>query len=456
MPPPPNIAERSMAVGLRALNRVASSDAIDRLGLRDPAVRLLHGVSKNGARTAATAGRTFAAAQRLSRPARQPRRVGGDRFLLFDLQPSDEQEMLRDSVREFAIDRLRPAAEAADVACAAPPQLLSQANELGLTMVGVPEELGGAVDERSATTTVLMSEALARGDMGIAVACLAPAAVSTAISLWGDAQQQATYLPDFVGEDVPSAALAVMEPQPLFDPFDLQATARPAGGGYSLSGVKALVPRAGDAELFVIAADLAGSNPTHPRAGGTGHPSLFIVESKTPGIAVEPDPGMGIRAAATGRLILEDVQLPATALLGGGQAAVYAECITLARLSWCALAVGTGQAALEYVSDYVKDRKAFGEPISNRQAVAFTVANMAIELDGLRLATYRAAGRVDQGLECSREVTLARWLCANRAMQLGSDAVQMLGGHGFVKEHPVERWYRDLRAAGLMEGALLV
>jgi len=442
-----------MAVGLRALNRVASSDAIDRFGLRDPAVRLLHGVTKNGARTAATAGRTFAAAQRLSRPARQPR---GPRNDLFDLQPSDEQQMLRDAVREFAIDRLRPIAENADTTCATPPEVLSQANELGLTMVGVPEELGGAVEERSATTTVLMAEALARGDMGIAVACLAPAAVSTAISLWGDAQHQATYLPEFVGDDVPSAALAVMEPRPLFDPFNLQTTARPSGGGYVLSGVKALVPRAGDAELFVIAADLQESNPTHPRAGGTGHPSLFIVESKTPGITFEPDPGMGIRAAATGRLILEDVQLPATALLGGGQAEVYAECIALARLSWCALAVGTAQAALEYVTDYVKDRKAFGEPISNRQAVAFTVANMAIELDGLRLATYRAAGRVDQGLECSREVALARWLCANRAMQIGSDAVQMLGGHGFVKEHPVERWYRDLRAAGLMEGALLV
>jgi alkylation response protein AidB-like acyl-CoA dehydrogenase len=442
MPSPPNIAERSMAVGLRALNRVASSDAIDRLGLRDPAARLLHGVTKSGARTAATAGRTFAAAQRLSRPARQPPTRRSD---LFDLTPSDEQEMLRDSTRDFAIARLRPVAEAADAACATPPELLNQANELGLTMIGVPEELGGAVQERSATTAVLMSEALARGDMGIAVACLAPAAVSTAISLWGDAQQQATYLPEFVGENVPAAALAVMEPQPLFDPFALRTTARPAGGGYRLSGVKALVPRAGDAELFVIAADLAGEGP-----------SLFIVESKTPGISIEPEPGMGIRAAATGRLILEDVQLPATALLGGGQADVYAECIALSRLAWCALAIGTGQAALEYVSDYVKERKAFGEPISNRQAVAFTVANMAIELDGLRLATYRAAGRVDRGLEFSREVALARWLCANRAMQLGSDAVQMLGGHGFVKEHPVERWYRDLRAAGLMEGALLV
>lgn len=449
----PSIAERSMAVGLRALNRVASSDAIDRLGLRDPAVRLLHGATRTGVRTVTTAGRTFAAAQRRSRPARQPRsRVGGNRSL-FDLTPSDEQEMLSDSVRSFAIDRLRPVAKRADAACATPTELLAQANDLGLTMVGVPEELGGAVVERSATTTVLMSEALAHGDMGIAVACLAPAAVSTAISLWGDAQQQATYLPAFVGEDVPAAALAVMERQPLFDPFHLQTTARPTASGYSLSGVKALVPRAADAELFVVAAHLADTDPTHP---SRRHPSLFIVESRAAGIGLEPDPGMGIRAAATGRLILDEVQLPAAALLGGGRAEVYAECIALARLAWCALAVGTAQAALEYVSDYVTQRTAFGEPISNRQAVAFTVANMAIELDGLRLATYRAAGRVDQGLECSREVALARWLCANRAMTLGSDAVQMLGGHGFVKEHPVERWYRDLRAAGLMEGALLI
>ncbi|MGZ4177524.1 MAG: acyl-CoA dehydrogenase family protein [Solirubrobacteraceae bacterium] len=431
-----------MAVGLRALNRVASSGTIDRLGLRDPVTSLIHGATKTGARTAATAGRTFAAAQRLSTPARQPKARRSD---LFDLTPSDEQILLRDSVREFGSERLRPAALDADTACAAPAELLSQANELGLTMIGVPEELGGAVDQRSATTTVLMSEALAQGDMGIAAACLSPAAVSTAISLWGDAQQQATYLPEFVGEDVPSAALALMEPQPLFNPFDLRTTARAAGGGYVLDGVKALVPRASDAEVFIIAATLEHNGP-----------ALFIVESKTPGISVEPDPGMGVRAAATGRLILEDVKLPATALLGGDDGDVYRECVALSRLAWCALAVGTGQAVLDYVTDYVKDRKAFGEPISNRQAVAFAVANIAIELDGLRLTTYRAAARVDQGLPFTREVALARRLCADRAMAIGSEGVQLLGGHGFVKEHPVERWYRDLRAAGMLEGGLLV
>jgi alkylation response protein AidB-like acyl-CoA dehydrogenase len=430
-----------MVAGLRALNWLAASDLLDRLGLREPTERFLHGASKSTARTAARAGRTFASAQKLTRPARQPK---GPRTDLFDLEPTDEQQMLRDSVREFALAKLRPVAEAADAAAAAPEELLAQANELGLAMVGVPDELGGAVEERSAVTSVLMSEALAQGDLGIAVACLAPAAVSTAISLWGDADQQSIYLPEFVSENVPAAALALLEPRPLFDPFALTTRARRANGGLVLEGVKSLVPRAADGELFIVAAQLDGG------------PGLLIVESKTAGISVEPDPAMGVRAAGTGKLIFEDVKLPASALLGDGDPAIYSECVQLARLAWCAVAVGAAQAVLDYVIPYVNERRAFGEPIAHRQGVAFTVANIAIELDGMRLATYRAASRVDQNLPFAREVALARRLCAERGMGIGSDGVQMLGGHGFVKEHPVERWYRDLRSVGLMEGALLV
>ena len=122
---------------------------------------------------------------------------------------------------------------------------------------------------------------------------------------------------------------------------------------------------------------------------------------------------MGIRAAATGRLMLENVKLPAGALLGEpGRAGTIAECVQLGRLGWCALAVGTGQAVLDYLIPYVNERKAFGEPISHRQAVAFTVANVAIELDGMRLATYRAASRVDQGLDFAREVAAGPAACA--------------------------------------------
>ncbi len=290
MPQDQNIAERGMAFGLRTLNRFASSDLIDRLGIRQPTERFLHGASKTTVRTAARAGRTFAAAQKLTTTARQPRARTRD---LFDLTPSDEQQMLTESVRDFGLERLRHVAQDADAACATPADLLAQAGELGLTMVGVPEQLGGAVEERSAVTSVLMSEALAQGDMGIAVACLAPAGVSTAISLWGDADQQSTYLPEFVGENVPAAALAMLEPRPLFDPFALETKVRRSGDGFVLSGVKALVPRAADSELFVIAAELEGSGP-----------ALFIVESGTKGISVEAEPAMGIRAAATGRLDL--------------------------------------------------------------------------------------------------------------------------------------------------------
>jgi hypothetical protein len=311
-------------------------------------------------------------------------------------------------------------------------------------MVGVPEELGGAVSQRSAVTAVLLGEALAQGDMGIALACLAPAGVSTALGLWGDADQQATYLPSFVGDAPPAAAVAVLEPPALFNPFQLSTVAERSGDGFVLRGAKSLVPRAADAELLIVAAMLDGK------------PALFIVESKYDGITVAAEPGMGIRAAATGTVTFENAKLPAGALLGEAAPDVYAQAVSLARIGWCSLAVGCGRAVLDYVIPYVKERTAFGEPISNRQGVAFTVSNIAIELDGMRLATLRAAARADAGLPFAREATLARRLCAERGMQIGSDGVQLLGGHGYVKEHPVERWYRDLRAAGLMEGVLVV
>jgi len=289
---------------------------------------------------------------------------------------------------------------------------------------------------------VLISEALAKGDLGMAVAVLAPAAVSTAIGLWGSGEQQAKYLPEFVGDDVPAAALAVMEPRPLFDPNKLETKATKSADGYVLTGVKNLVPRAAEAELFVIAAELDGKA------------RMFIVESKYEGISVTPEPAMGIRPAATGIVSFEDVKLPADSLLG--EEADYIEMLRLSRVAWGAVTAGCGKAVLDYLIPYVNERVAFGEPIANRQAVAFTVSNVAIELEGIRLATYRAAALADAGKDFAREAAIVRQLTAKYGMQIGSDGVQMLGGHGYTQEYPVERWYRDLRAAGLMEGVLLV
>jgi alkylation response protein AidB-like acyl-CoA dehydrogenase len=436
------LADTGMKYGLRALNAFAGLQLLDRLKAREGAEWIVNRGAREGARTAARANRAFTAAARRATPARLAKSGSSG---LFDLTPTDEQAMLAESFRAFAAERLRPAAAEADAKLAAPQELLAESAELGLAMLGVPEELGGAFDTRSSTTSVLVAETLAHGDMGIAVAALAPAAVSTAIALWGDADQQSAYLPAFVGDDVPAAALALMEARALFDPFRLETRARPAQGGFVLDGAKALVPRAADAELFVVAADLDGAGP-----------ALFIVESGTDGVYTEPEPAMGLRPAATGRLILDGVKLPATAILADGSPDVYRDAVRRARLGWCAAAVGTAQAVLDYVIPYVNERVAFGEPISHRQAVAFAVADMAVEIEGMRLATYRAASRADQDKGFAREVAVARQLCGHKGMAIGSEGVQLLGGHGFVREHPVERWYRDLRSAALMEGALLV
>ncbi|WP_121251426.1 acyl-CoA dehydrogenase family protein [Nocardioides ferulae] len=436
-----------IGLAVAALNRLAQSDVLDRIGLRKQTEQAVFTVTRGGFATATRASRAFSKRGRSGAPGE--RVAPAPKSGVFDLTPTEDEQMLVDVVTELADELVRPAAAEADEACAAPEAVLKAALEVGLPSLGVPEALGGISEERSAMAGTLVAEALARGDMGLAIAILAPGSVATAIALWGSEQQQQTYLPAFTGdgpggEGVPAAALALNEPTVLFDVLRPSTTARRTDDGFVIDGVKGLVPRGAEAELFVVGAELEGN------------PVLLLVESSTPGLTVEADPAMGVRAASMTTLRLEGATVPADALLGAADGTTYAECVRLSRLAWCALAVGTGQAVLDYVTPYVKEREAFGEPIAHRQSVAFMVANIAIELQAMRLLTYKAASRAAQGKEFAREVALARKLCADKGMQIGLDGVQLLGGHGFVKEHPVERWYRDLRAIGVMEGTVLV
>ena len=433
--------ERVDPIGLAValLNRVAQQGVLDRFGLRKPTERVVFEATRSGFRTLGAVSRGF---DRRGKGGSATRVPSASSAGVFDLTPTEDEQMLVDVVSEYAAEVLRPAATEADATAEAPEAVLKASLEIGLPILGVAEELGGISTERSAVAGVLVAEALARGDMGLAVATLASGAVGTALSLWGDEEQQATYLPAFTGNDVPAAALALAEPRPLFDPLTPDTGAVRDGDGYVLTGVKSMVPRGAEAELFIIGAML------------DGEPRLFLVPSDTDGIEIEAEPSMGLRGASLTRVVLDDVRVGDLALLG--EAESYRECIRLSRLAWCALSVGTAQAVLDYVTPYVNEREAFGEPISHRQSVAFMVANIAIELQGMRLVTYRAASRAAQGKSFARETALARRLCAERGMQIGNDGVQLLGGHGFVKEHPVERWYRDLRAIGLMEGGVLV
>lgn len=438
-----------IATALSLVTPLVSREFLDRYGLREPLNRGLNYSVKTAFSVAGASTRQFKKVQALGKaPARLSVRdtTGAKNSDYFDLTPDDDQQMIVDTVAEFAAELLRPAAHDADEALTYPRELLGKAAELGITAINIPEDFDGIAAHRSAVTNVLVAEALGYGDMGLALPILAPGGVASALTHWGSADQQATYLPDFAGDNVPQACVAIVEPHPLFDPTALKTTAVRTPSGYRLDGVKSLVPAAATAELFIVGAQL------------NGKPALFIVESSAPGLTVKADPSMGVRAAELGQIELHQVAVPLSARLGEDGAADtdYSQAIALARLGWSALTVGTCHAVLDYVMPYVKEREAFGEPIANRQSVAFMCANIAIELDGLRLMTWRGASRCEQGLPFIREAALAKRIATDKGMQIGLDGVQLLGGHGYTKEHPVERWYRDLRALGVAEGVLVI
>jgi alkylation response protein AidB-like acyl-CoA dehydrogenase len=430
-------------IGLALVTPLVGQEFLDKYKLRDPLNRGLRYGVKQVFSVAGASTRQFKRIQGLGKAPTRLKASGKD---YFDLTPDDDQKLIAETVDEFAAEILRPAARDADDAATYPPDLIAKAAELGITAINIPEDFDGIAAHRSTVTNALVAEALAYGDMGLALPILAPGGVASALTHWGSADQQATYLKEFAGDHVPQACLAIAEPQPLFDPTALKTTAVRTPSGYRLEGVKSLVPAAADAELFIVAAQL------------NGKPALFIVEASSPGLTVKADPSMGIRAAALGHVELEKVTVALSARLGedGANDADYSEAIALSRLGWAALAVGTSHAVLDYVIPYVKEREAFGEPIARRQAVAFMCANIAIELDGLRLITWRGAARAEQGLPFAREAALAKRLGTDKGMQIGLDGVQLLGGHGYTKEHPVERWYRDLRAIGIAEGVVVI
>ncbi|OBF21522.1 acyl-CoA dehydrogenase family protein [Mycobacterium sp. ACS4331] len=437
-------------IGLALITPIMGQEFLDKYNLRDPLNRGLRYGVKTAFSAAGATTRQFKRVQGIGKaPTRLPSNRAEKKSDYFDLTPDDDQKMIVETVKEFAEEILRPAAYDADAAAQYPADLLTKAAELGVTAINIPEDFDGIAEHRSTVTNALVAEALAYGDMGLALPILAPGGVASALTHWGSADQQATYLREFAGENVPQACLAIAEPHALFDPTACKTTAVRTPSGYRLDGVKSLVPAAANAEMFIIAAQF------------NGRPSLFIVEAASEGLTVKADPSMGIRAAALGQVELNRVNVPLSARLGediaeSEHAQNYSEAIALSRLGWAALAVGTSHAVLDYVIPYIKERQAFGEPIAHRQSVAFMAANIAIELDGLRLITWRGAARAEQGLPFAREAALARKLGTDKGMQIGLDGVQLLGGHGFTKEHPVERWYRDLRAIGVAEGVVVL
>ncbi|MBO0884208.1 MAG: acyl-CoA dehydrogenase family protein, partial [Mycobacterium sp.] len=273
---------------MRVLSGLAGSELAEKYGLRKPIERVTYQGTKTGFRTLAKATRTF---NRVTGGGK-PRRLDGEakNADFFDLTPTEEQAMIVETVREFASEVVRPAAAQADRTASTPPDLGKRAAELGISLINVPEELEGAATHRAAVTNALVAEELSHGDMGLALPLLASNGVAVALTQWGDADQQQTYLPAFTGEHVTQAAVVISEPRPLFDPFQLRTTATATPSGYTIEGVKSFVPAPADSELFIVGAQLDGK------------PTLFVVESDAKGVSVQADPSMGLRGAGLGRL----------------------------------------------------------------------------------------------------------------------------------------------------------
>lgn len=434
------MARDPIGLALATVNRLAGTPWLDRFGLRKPTERLAYQGTRIGFQALSASAKGFKRAKQLLPTQRLPGQSAPD---LFDLSLTDEQQMIVDSLKRLAQEAIRPAAATADEDGTITPGLQSAINELGLIHYAVPAEFGGVAESQTPVTSVLIAEQLAWGDMGSAIAALSTFSVAQALARWGNGYQQSRYLPEFCEPEAPVATIAVDEPHPLFDPYHLHTRARRTEHGFVLNGLKSGVVRAAEAKLILVSADLENEGPR-----------LFLVEPGATGLASKPDPAMGIRAASTAQLALSDVALPEWALLGENEDFDYREFLDRSSLMRCALAVGCAQAVLDYVIPYCNDREAFGEPISHRQSVAFMISNIAIELDAMRLLTWRAASRAEHGLDFSRETALARLFCNEKAMEIGTNGVQLLGGHGFVKEHPVERWYRDLRSIAVLNGGL--
>jgi alkylation response protein AidB-like acyl-CoA dehydrogenase len=362
--------------------------------------------------------------------------------------PTEEQAIARDAMREFATEALRPLARPADEAGQLPDALLEQAWELGLTSTWIPETHGGGGEARSPITNALVLEELAFGDASLALAAVAPSLFAAPLVEFGTEAQRREYLPLFCGARYHAASLALVEPGPAFDPTGMRARAERKGDGWVLSGSKCFVPMADRASHFLVLARADGGD-------GLEAAQAFIVPRDAAGLRIsEPEKKLGLKALTTATLELERVELPAEARLGGEAGCDARRIVNLSRAALGAVLVGLSRAVLEYAVPYAKEREAFGEAIARKQAIAFSLADMRIEVDAMRWLVWKAASRLEQGADATREAHLARLYVGRQSMKIADDGVQVLGGHGFIREHPVEMWYRNARTLGVLEGAV--
>ena len=362
---------------------------------------------------------------------------------MYSFEPSDEQKMLIEAIGRFAVNDLRPAGHDAEESGGLPGKLVAKGWELGLLQASIPEALGGFGD-RSAVTGVLALEEMGFGDLAGTLAVLTPGSFALPILLAGSDEQKAKYLAPVIEADWRPYTAALIEYTFDFDPNALKTAAKAGKGGYTLTGEKAYVPYADQAGAMIVYADLEGKT------------QAFIVEKGAAGLSVseQPEQLMSLRALPLFRVKLENV--PAERL-GGADGHDFAPLLAAMQVANAALAVGVARAALEYARDYAKQREAFGVKIAQKQAIAFMLAEMAVETEAIRMLTWEAAWKLDTAKE---DAFTAAYLASTGAidmvMMVTDRAVQILGGYGYIREYPVEMWMRNGRGFATFTGLAMV
>lgn len=364
---------------------------------------------------------------------------------MINFELDEEQQLIRDTVVSFARDEVRPHSREADEKGHIPAELVQKGWDLGLVQSVIPEDCGGFGNAHSAITGAVVAEELAYGDLSIAMHLLAPRLVTIPVLEFGSSALKQSVLPRFSGERFEPASAAVMEPRMDFDALTPATTLKRDGDDYVLSGEKCFVPLGAEARQFLVIANLANGT-------GASHPHALLLDRETPGLTVgERERNMGLKALATTRLTFDGCKVPREQLLDCSEGSV-ARLANLWRVAQSAMAVGVARAAFDYARDYAKDRRAFGQAIAQKQAIAFMLADMAMEVDAMRLLTWEAAWRLDRNEDATREAHLAKRYCAEMALKIADNAVQVLGGHGYIRDHLVELYLRNARSFALIEG----
>lgn len=361
-------------------------------------------------------------------------------------QVSDEQRQLQELAHLFAQNEIRPVAPQYDENEEFPWEVLKKAHALGLMTYGFPEEYGGL--GVNAVTKAVVTEEMAWGCAGVATALGGTGLCATPIVIAGSDAQKRKYLGQFAdARKLTLGAYAITEPDAGSDVAAMKTTARKVNGGYVLNGTKHFITNGGLADTYVIFATVDPGK----RADGI---CAFIVEQE---MGVKPgkkERKMGIRASHTAQIHLDDVFVPEENRLGGeGDGFLIAmRTFEHTRPDVAAMAVGVARAAFEYALAYAQEREQFGKPIARLQAIGFMLADMATEIDAARLLTWRAAWMLDQGLPVNKEASMAKRFAADTAMKVTTDAVQILGGVGYMRDYPVEKWMRDAKIMQIYEG----